>query len=343
MRAVVVEAPDRLAIHSVPEPSVGPYQVLTRTLSCGLCGTDKRIVSGHFYRRSFPGILGHEAVGRVVERGGRVRNLAVGDLVLRTTAVYPNDQLGGFSSLLGGLAEYGIATDWEALRQDQPGCALSPWWLSQQKLPTDFDAMNGGMFITLKEILSWVAQLRIQAGKSVAVVGLGPVGLTLIRVCKLLGASPVVAIGRKQQRLAMAEELGADVVVDNSEFAREGLEDQLATRFDFILDSAGDLALLERLPGLLNDRGQLAIYSVPEEQRMVLDWSWGGNVPRNWSLVFRVPQEHDHHQQALDYWRLGLFDPGRFMSHAYQLEDMQEAWNVLTSGEAVKIVIRVNS
>jgi threonine dehydrogenase-like Zn-dependent dehydrogenase len=341
MKAVVVEAPNQLAVRDVPEPSVGPYQALAQTLSCGLCGTDKRIVKGQFYRRSFPGILGHESVGRVVTCGEMVRNFVPGDLVLRTTAVYPDEQLGGMSSLLGGLAEYGLVTDWVALQDDQPGHKISPWWLGQQKLPAAFDAINGGMFITLKELLSWTEQVGVSTNESVAVVGLGPVGLMLVRICKLLGASPVVAVGRRQRRMELARRLGADLVVDASSFEAREHASPLPDRYDLILDTAGDREVLALLPSSLRDRGRLAIYSIPDEQRIALDWSWGGDVPRNWSLVFRTPREHDQHQRALDCLDLGFVDFGPFLTHKYKLEDIHGAWTALESGRGVKVTIEV--
>jgi L-iditol 2-dehydrogenase len=343
MKAVVVEAPNQLAVREVPEPSVGPYQVLTQTLSCGLCGTDKRIVKGQFYRRSFPGILGHESVGRVVRCGGMVRHFAPGDLVLRTTAVYPDEKLGGMSSLLGGLAEYGLATDWVALRDDQPGHKISPWWLAQQKLPAAFDSINGGMFITLKELLSWTEQVEVRANESVAVVGLGPVGLLLVRICKLLGASPVVAVGRQPERMELARRLGADLVVDGTGFDVRRQTTPLPDRYDLILDTAGDRDVLALLPRSLGDRGRLAIYSIPEEQRIALDWSWGGDVPRNWSLVFRTPREQDQHQRALECLELGFVDFSPFLTHNFKLEEIQDAWSALESGRGVKVTVEVGS
>jgi L-iditol 2-dehydrogenase len=270
-----------------------------------------------------------------------VRAFSVGDLVLRTTAVYPNEQLGGMSSLLGGLAEYGLATDWAALQQDEPQRVISPWWLPQQKLPADFDALNGGMLITLKELLSWAEQVDVRVGQTVAIVGLGPVGLTLVRICKLLGAR-VLAVGRRQQRIAMARELGADVVEDGALLATTGGA-WIAGRYDLILDTAGDKGILERLPASLNEGGRLAIYSVPAEQRMEIDWTWGGDVPRNWSVVFRVPREQDHHQHALDCLNLGFVDFAPFLTHTFPMEDMDKAWEALSSGQGIKITVKVAS
>ena len=84
MRAAVVVEPGRVELVDVPDPVPDPYQVRVQTLAGGLCGTDRHIVAGTFYRRDYPAILGHESIGRVVELGERVRNLTLGDMVLRT-------------------------------------------------------------------------------------------------------------------------------------------------------------------------------------------------------------------------------------------------------------------
>jgi L-iditol 2-dehydrogenase len=175
----------------------------------------------------------------------------------------------------------------------------------------------------------------------VAVVGLGPVGLMLVRICKLLGAGPVVAVGRRQHRMELARRLGADQVVDTSGFEARENASPLPDRYDLIMDTAGDREVLSVLPSSLRDGGRLAIYSIPEEQRIALDWSWGGDVPRNWSIVFRAPREQDQHQRALDCLDLGLVDFGPFLTHNFKLEDIQGAWVALESGQGVKVTIEV--
>ena len=76
MKAAVVTRPGRLELLDVPDPRPDDYQVRVRTLAVGLCGTDRHIVDGTFYRKDYPAILGHESLGQVVEVGRAVRSFA---------------------------------------------------------------------------------------------------------------------------------------------------------------------------------------------------------------------------------------------------------------------------
>jgi threonine dehydrogenase-like Zn-dependent dehydrogenase len=76
---------------------------------------------------------------------------------------------------------------------------------------------------------------------------------------------------------------------------------------------------------------------------MTLDWSWGGDAPRNWTVVFRSPREHEQHEQALDCLRLGFIDMAPFLTHKLSLEDFHKAWAVLQTGDGVKVTIVVGS
>jgi len=107
MRAAIVETPGRLEIREVPLPQPGDYQALVRMEACSICNaTDHKIVEGQLpfiSRDQYPGILGHESVGTVVEVGPRVRHFREGDRVLRVWAVVP-----GLNSFWGGFAEFGL-------------------------------------------------------------------------------------------------------------------------------------------------------------------------------------------------------------------------------------------
>ena len=100
MKAAVVTESGKLEIRDVPMPQLGPYDVLVKSKNCygATCaGTDIHLMDGlHPYPVTFPTILGHESVGRVVEIGSKVRNLQVGQLISRVGA--PSGLLSGLQS-----------------------------------------------------------------------------------------------------------------------------------------------------------------------------------------------------------------------------------------------------
>ena len=92
MKAAVVESPGILRVKDVPRPDMGPYQALVEIIACATCNsTDQKLINGTLAKdyTNFPGILGHESIGRIIKTGDRVRNYSIGDLVVRPVAIYP--------------------------------------------------------------------------------------------------------------------------------------------------------------------------------------------------------------------------------------------------------------
>jgi threonine dehydrogenase-like Zn-dependent dehydrogenase len=213
VKAAVVVEPGRLEVLDVPVPDPGPYDVKVETLAGGLCGTDRHIVDGTFYRRDYPAILGHESLGRIVEAGDRVRSFRAGDLVLRTAAAKPGERLGPYASALGGFAEWALATDIVALAEDGHADRIRPYDRLQRVVAPGFDPVDAGAFIVFKETLSWLRRLANVAGLRVLVIGTGPAGLSFMRVARADGARQVLALGRREGRLARARAAGVDEAI----------------------------------------------------------------------------------------------------------------------------------
>ena len=111
MKAAVVEKPGQLVVRDVPDPVFGPYDALCKLLYGVTCtGTDRHLINNTFpFGTSYPTILGHESVGRVIEVGAKVRHVKEGDVITRVGA--PADPGGSHASHWGGFAQLGVATD----------------------------------------------------------------------------------------------------------------------------------------------------------------------------------------------------------------------------------------
>lgn len=343
MKAAVVRAPNDLRVEEVPEPLPGDYQVLVKSLACGVCGTDRHILRGTFYRRDYPGILGHEAAGRVVSLGSRVRYLRPGDVVLRTTAVYPCTKLGEYGSLLGGMAEYALAADARAYEEDHPGEVAPFWWRVNQVLPPTIDPLDSGMMITFKETLSWSRRFGVGPDSRVVVLGLGSVGLSFVRVARVIGAERVVAVGRRTAPLSFAAEIGADATVNSSESELVATIKQLIPKgATHVIEAAGSAEYVEAAPALLATGGKVGVYGIAVRQQATIDWSWGGPAPREWSLHFHSPDEPAAHEEAVRLVESGALDLKRFRSHVVPLAEVSRAFQLLDDKVAIKISIDLN-
>jgi threonine dehydrogenase-like Zn-dependent dehydrogenase len=345
MRAVTVPEPGRLAFTDLPVPSYNEYEALVEILTCSICsGTDTHILHDQFPLRAYPCVLGHESIGRVVEVGAAVRNLRPGDLVLRPAAVRPGEQLGGYHSMFGGFAEYGVVADAGAILADASGGQpprLPPFATAQQVVPADFDPDLAGAFITFKETLSFLLRLGVQPGRSLLILGSGVVGLSFTLGAKLIGATPVIVAGRRPEPLELARSFGADAVVNVSQ---EELTERVRAYTNgmgaaFAVEAVGDWAVAQAGIRPLADGGQIGIYGVPPGRQAAFDFT---GAPRNWSLRFVQPKEEDVHQQVLDQMRLSLVDLRRFVSHTVNLDEIETGFDLVQRKAARKVVVRVH-
>lgn len=344
MRAAVVPQPGQIDLVEVPMPPYNEYEALVEILTCSICsGTDTHIVHDQFPARAYPCILGHESIGRVIEVGRAVRNLRQGDLVLRPTAVRPGATLGGYNSMFGSFADYGIVADAAAIIADTPRGQtpkIPAFAHAQQVTPPNFDPDLAGAFITFKETLSFLQRLGVQAGRSVLILGSGTVGLSFALGAKLIGATPVIVTGRRLEALATALDFGADQVINVS---TENLVEAVkrytnGAGADFAVEAVGDWDVLQAGIRTLADYGQIGIYGVAPERAASLNWS---GTARNWSLRFVQPKEEEVHQQTLDQMRLGMVDLRKFVSHTVPLSEIRHGFDLVQRKQATKVVVRI--
>jgi len=344
MRAVIVPEVARTELVDVPKPGHGETECLVEILRWSICsGTDTHIIDGCFPGATYPCILGHETIGRVVACGSRVRSLKPGDLVLRPVAVRPGETLAGYTSCFGGFAEYGIVADAVAIcadtpRREQP--ALPPFATAQQVVPSDFDPDLVGVFITYKETLSSLYSLGVRPGSSLLILGSGPVGLNFTLGAKLIGAHPVVVTGRRREPLDRALAYGADAVINTTvEDTVEAVRDYTGgAGVEFAVEAIGNWqALREGMRALATD-GVMGIYGVASEPQATLDWS---GAAAGVTLTRIRPREDQVHQQVLDQLRLGLVDLKGQVSHRLPFDQIQAGVELIRQKHATKVVLTV--
>ncbi len=153
MKTLVVNADGVLEVREIPIPRYSPKQALVKTISCGICGTDSTLIKASFKgfpREIYPVMLGHEAVGQVVELGSEVTGFKVGDIVLLPFNDANRELYGSLGSAWGGFSEYGVIHDRAAYREgDIPEVAFA-----QQLVPADIDPVDAALLVTLREVLS---------------------------------------------------------------------------------------------------------------------------------------------------------------------------------------------
>ncbi len=339
MLAAVIEKPGVLTVRGVPVPTIDDTECLVEILACALCNsTDRKVLDGHFRYlgpAAYPGIVGHESVGRVIECGSKVESFQEGDLVLRPGARYDQGEEGGVNAIWGGVAQYGKIKD-----------PVHGGNQMHQIVPPDLDPIAATMLITLKETLSWLQRWPVARGESVVVLGSGPVGVSFGFFAKLLGCNPVIVVGRRDEPLARAMGVGVDAVAnteheDAAEVVRHWTDGRGADR---VIDAVGDDALIEQGLAMLASGGRLGIYGITptrapgDMERHAVDIGMGR---AEWGVEFFGPREwlpHDHLLWLVDRGIVRLTD---YYTHVVPLAETQRGFDLLASREAFKVVIQI--
>lgn len=342
-KAAVIAAKGKLEIHDgLPLPKLGPFECLCRITACSICnGTDRKLIEGKIPVGKYPSVLGHEGVGEIVEVGEGVKNLAVGDVVLRPTLSYDFGE-SDYGSAYGGFAEWGKCGDLKAAQE--AGYNAIKWgWAMNQKLPRGFDPVHATQLITLKEALSTIHKLGIGLGTSVVVMGTGPVGLAFIQFAKLLGAGPVICVGRREAALERALAEGADFAVNNQTEDVPARVKALTggAGADLALDAVGDFDLIRLGLQCIKAGGAVRMYGVPEpdEEGVLPELSIPVYLgPMDWQVGSIYPDEPLVHDWMLSLVKQGKVDPGRHVTHSLPLEELATGFELLAKREALKVV-----
>jgi threonine dehydrogenase-like Zn-dependent dehydrogenase len=345
MKAAVIVRPGQLEIQEIPMPKFNDYQVLVEQLACGICtGTDWKLLEGHFKGfTTYPAVLGHEAVGRVIKMGKKVRNFEIGDLVLRPGLEIIGDGTSLYSGW-GAFAEYGVAGDGKAMLEDgkvRPEDGWNDIYFSQQKIPKGMNPVHGTMLITYKEVLSAIFRFGMRPNASIMILGMGPVGLSFVRFTKILGLGPIIAGDMESSRLNLAREMGADECLDVRKVKPETwVKEHVPEGLDFVVDAVGMTDLLNQAMNIVKFNGSICAYGISPQSRMNLVWEAG---PYNWKLhVLQWPtfqEESATHHQIINWINMGVLDAGKFVTHVLPLSRLQEGLNLLRERKALKAVV----
>ena len=336
MKAAIVTAPGALEIRDIPVPKPNPYQALVRMDVVGVCSaTDRKLVHGTKpFEPTYPMLLGHESVGTVVELGARVRSYVLGDRVLRPCAIYPGQTFEGLSSSWGSFAEYGLVTDLESWRQEEPEGEHTRFGYArmQKTIPAALTMEQACLLITWKETFSSLTQAGEIAGKDVVVLGDGAVGLSFVAWSQALGAASILAVGRRGFRLERARTLGATATCN----VREGEKFVGGRDFDLVVDTLGtNAAIAESLPRM-RPHGVFCVYGMDGSFETAFDRSLG---PVSWSYLQANPDEVGVHDEVVGRLSAEPLDANHWITFRGGIDDLPAAFSHLETPQSVKAII----
>ena len=339
MKATYFLGNETFEVREVPVPKAAPGTVVVKNYACGVCGTDVHIYHGEPGSADVtpPVVLGHEYSGVVYEVGEGVKGLQVGDHVTIDPNIYcgeceycrngkkqmcPSMQAVGVT-MDGGFAEYSIVPAAQALKLDP-------------SVPLEYGAMSEPLACCIHGI----DLAEIKLGDTVCVVGGGAIGLLLLQLAKMSGASKIVVSEPNEIRRQKAMELGADMCINPLE---EGHYEKYIDFIggdgaDVVIECAGNRAAVNSAFKFAKKGAMILLFSVP---------SVGATYDLPLMDVFKKELtirgtfvNPDTHQRAVNLINSGRIKIEPIITHTFGLDQLPEAIDMQVSSESIKVIVK---
>jgi L-iditol 2-dehydrogenase len=217
MKALVLEDYKKLALSEVPEPEIGPNDLLVRVQSCGICGSDVHGFDGSSGRRIPPVIMGHEASGVVATAGSAVSRFREGDRVTFDSMISCGRCLfcrQGRPNLCDNRRVLGVSCQ-EYRRHGAFAEYVAVPEHIVFKVPDSLAFNEAAMVEPVSVAVHAVNITPVKLGDTAVVIGAGMIGLLTLQALRNAGCGRIVSVDLEDDRLALAKQLGADEVLNS--------------------------------------------------------------------------------------------------------------------------------
>ena len=344
MRAVAVVQPGRVEIVELDRPTPGPYQAVVRTEVAALCNaTDGKLVSGHFPGvEKYPLVLGHEGSGIVQEVGAKVRSFKTGDRVIGGLLFEFSDPK--YATGWGGFCEYTLANDHDAMVADGVADAAHGWFECyeiQRLVEEDIPAEEAALLCTWREVYGGVGDFQMRPKDDLLVFGGGPVGLSFVKFCRLLGAGWIGLVDLMEAKRKRALAMGADAAFAPDAAELKGLTQRRGKPLDIVVDAVGSESIINAALPLIKMGGTVGVYGVIGAKQITVQKGAG---PYNFNLfIHQWPTRwrEKEAQAPLCRWiREGRLKASEFVTHRFPVEKINDALAAVKGGDVVKCLLQ---
>jgi threonine dehydrogenase-like Zn-dependent dehydrogenase len=343
VRAMVLKAPRTLVVEEIPEFDLAPDEVMVETASCGICGSDLRYYAGENpwaqqtlgrFVPNPPNIVpGHEFCGRVVSVGSNVDASWEG----RRVVVMPIQVCGecdrcraGYTNLCINMRHLGHGGGW-AERPYYPGgmarrCPV--WMTSCFDLPYHIPDDEAALMDMLGVAVHAVSLAQPAPDDMVAVIGSGPIGLSIAQVARAHGAKRVLLFDPSVTARSVAEACGMEEVFDvpDRDIAAAMAPVREAGGAAYVFDTVGSPATLQAALGALRYGGELIAMATHDDPLPFSMIDVGQERRIRTSCNFRVPADF---RKAIDLTAGGHVKLGPYVTRTVALDDGPAAFESL--------------
>jgi alcohol dehydrogenase len=347
MRANVFRGVGRYGIEEVEKPRAGVGEAVIRVTLTTICGTDLHIVRGEYPVREGL-VIGHEPVGVITELGPGVTGYQVGDRVL-VGAITPCGQclacLGGHGAQCGHGESYEAIGGWRfgnTMNGSQAEYLRVPY--AQANLAKIPDELTDEQVVLLADIastgFSGAESGGVKIGDTVVVYAQGPIGLCATIGARLMGAARVIGVDGDERRLAMARQMGADVVLDyTKEDVVARVKQLTGGGADVAIEALGIQETFENALRSLRPGGTLSSLGVYSGKLQMPYDAFAAGLGDHKVVTTLCPGGKERMRRLMELVRTRRVDLTPLITHSFTLEDIGEAYALF--GERRDGVIKV--
>ena len=344
MRAAVYRGPGEIAVEDVPKPEIeSPKDAVVRVTHTAVCGSDLWFYRGESDREEGSRV-GHEPMGIVEEVGEDVRSVEPGDRVFAPfvvscgrcefcrkglhTSCVNGDSWGGDNG--GGQGEYIRTPEADGTLVRVPDRHADDEDTLRSLLPLT-DVMGTGHHAAVSA--------GVEAGDTCIVVGDGAVGLCGVLAARRLGAQQIVAMGHHEDRLELAEEVGAtDTVAARGEEAVERARELTNGGANHVMECVGAAAAMETATDVCRPGGTVGYVGVPHGMEGGLDVFslFGDNI----TLAGGIAPVRAYAEELMADVLQGTLDPSPVFTKTVDLDGVPEGYRAMDERDAVKVLVK---
>lgn len=340
MKAACFVEKGRIVLEDKPIPDVGPNDALMRIKTTTICGTDIHILKGE-YPVEKGLIIGHEPVGVIEKLGSAVKGFQEGQRVIAgaiTPSGWSHACLCGYCSQDGAGTKHG----WKPIGGWKFGNTIDGCQAEYVLVPDAManlapiaDGLTDEEVLMCPDIMSTgfagAENGGIKIGDTVAIFAQGPIGLCATAGARLMGASRIIAVDRIPERLAMAQKMGADDVVDistSNDPVGAIMELTNGRGVDVAIEALGLQATFEAALRVIRPGGTLSSLGVYSSDLTIpLDAFDAGLGEKNIRTAL-CPGGKERMRRMMDVVRSGRIDLKELVTHRYGLEDIEDAYDL---------------
>jgi 2-desacetyl-2-hydroxyethyl bacteriochlorophyllide A dehydrogenase len=336
MKAAVFNGKGDFNVREVPYPQVEPDGVIVKVKAAGICGSDL-----HAYRRGGPDgwVLGHEFSGDVVEIGANVTGIKKGDRVTSMSGrgcgqcsfCQKGDLVHCSKLRLLGYGVPGAFAEYVSVPVFNNG-------VYSAKLPDNLTYDVGATAEPVSVALYAVNQVQPEPSDTVVIIGLGIIGICLIPILKSLGVAKIIASGHRTQRLKLARDNGASLVVDAAaeDIVSSANQATHGRGADVVFECAGSPSTFQQALDVVHRGAKINLVGLYEQ---AVTWNPGSIVSKDLTLIgcglkWDIPG-------AVNLLQTGKVDTRSMITHIFPLEKVKEAFETqLKDPCAIKVLLK---